>query len=325
MTRIFARMGPAAAGAFFMIAAGALFAAANAIVQYGAMVHGIAPARLAFWQYLVALLVSLPWLYAQGLGGLRSRAPHWHLLRVALAAAGVQLWVAGLAHVPIWQAIALILLSPIFVTLGAVTVLGERASLRRWIALGVGVTGGMIILAPWSDAFTWHALLPVGAAALWAAHSLVTKRLTQSESPESLTVYLLLLLTPFNAAAAWGVGFGLDFGASGLLLLAAGLVTALAQYAVARAYSHADAAYLQPFDTLKLLFNVALGAVIFGFVPPGSLWLGAALIIGASSWLLGAGDAPDDEPEVVPATVPVPVLSDAADRPGRRPECRGGL
>ncbi|MDV7143643.1 DMT family transporter [Tropicimonas sp. TH_r6] len=286
MTRIPNAFGPMAAGAFFMIAAGALFAAVNTLVQYGAMVQGIAPARLAFWQYLIAFCFSLPWLWAHGIAALRTRALGWHLLRVGFAAAGVQLWVAGLAHVPIWQAIALIMLAPMFVTIGAVVFLREVASAQRWTAVAVGFAGGMVILAPWSEAFTPHALLPVGAAAFWAASSVVTKFLTWRETPESLTVYLLLLLTPVNAAVAWGDGFGLDFGTSGLLLLSTGLLTALAQYAIARAYSLADAAYLQPFDHVKLVFNVLLGAAVFGFYPPGSLWIGAALIIGASSWLL---------------------------------------
>lgn len=286
MTRFLTSLGPAYAGTFLMIAAGALFAVVNTLMQYGAMVQGVAPARLAFWQYLVALVVAVPWLMARARGALRTRALPGHLLRVAFAAAGVQLWVMGLAHVPIWQAIALIMLSPFFVTLGAGALLGEATTAERWAAVLTGFAGGAVILAPWSDAFQIYALFPVGAAALWAASSLMTKRLTRSESPETLTVYLLLLLTPVNAAVAWGDGLGLDFGVSGLVLLSAGALTALAQYALVRAYAVADAAYLQPFDHVKLPFNVALGFAVFGFAPPGELWLGAALIIGASFWLL---------------------------------------
>ncbi|NDR57086.1 DMT family transporter [Aliiruegeria sabulilitoris] len=286
MTRIIASLGPAAAGAFFMISAGALFAAVNTLLQYGAMVHGLPSTKLTFWQYLIALLFSLPWLWSNGIKAMRTKSLGLHLLRVGFAVAGVQLWAAGLAHVPIWQAIALIMLSPMFVTLGATHFLAEETTLQRWAAVAVGFGGGMLILAPWSDAFTPYALLPVAAAALWASSSLVTKKLTDTESPESLTVYLLLLLTPINALVAWDGGLSLDVGPSGLLLICTGLLTALAQYAIARAYSLADAAYLQPFDNVKLLFNVVLGVAVFGFYPQGSLWIGAALIIGASSWLL---------------------------------------
>ncbi|MFV0333183.1 MAG: DMT family transporter [Tropicimonas sp.] len=296
MTRIVGSLSPAAAGAAFMVVAGALFGLINTLLQYGTMVHGIAPSTLAFWQYLIALLFSLPWLRAQGPGALRTRAPGWHLLRVVFAAAGVQLWVTGLAHVPVWQAIALIMLSPIFVTIGATQFLGERASVQRWTAVAVGLAGGMVILAPWSDGFRLHALLPVAAAAFWAANSVVTKRMTRTESPESLTVYLLLLLTPVNAAVTWGEGFGLNFGLAGALLVCVGVLTAMAQYAIARAYSLADAAFLQPFDNVKLLFNVGLGAAVFGYFPPGSLWIGAAMIIGASSWLLSQESGPVRRP-----------------------------
>lgn len=269
-----------------MILAGALFAVVNTLVQYGAMVQGLPSARLAFWQYLIASVAALPWAMRRGRAALAGANLPLHLLRVLLAAGGVQLWVAGLAHVPIWQAIALIMLSPFFVTLGAGLLLGEQTGRDRWLAVVAGFAGGMIVLAPWSEAFSLYALLPVAASALWAGTSLLTKRLTRREGPEAVTLFLLVLLTPLNALVALPEGLGLSGGLPGALLLTAGVLTALAQYLLARAYSVADAAYLQPFDHVKLPFNVLLGLAVFGFVPPGALWLGSALIVGASFLLL---------------------------------------
>lgn len=273
---------PAVAGASLMVLAGALFAGANALVQQATMIDAVPPARVAFWQYAIALICTLPWVVIQPRSTLHTSHLTQHILRVVLAAVGVQFWVAGLAYVPIWQAIALIMLSPFFVTLGARLFLSERVDPRRWLAVSVGFLGGMIILAPWSDAFTAKALLPVGAALFWAASSLLTKRMTATESAETLTVYLLLLLTPINAGLAMGDGLAFEFGASAIPIIAIGLLTALAQYALVSSYRIADASFLQPFDHMKLLLNVGLGALMFGFVPPGSLWLGAALIVGGS-------------------------------------------
>ncbi|HPD92968.1 MAG: DMT family transporter [Rhodobacter sp.] len=286
MTRSFSHLGPALSGAVLMILAGALFAVVNTLVQYGAMVQGLPSARLAFWQYLIASVAALPWAMRRGRAALAGANLPLHLLRVLLAAGGVQLWVAGLAHVPIWQAIALIMLSPFFVTLGAGLLLGEQTGRDRWLAVVAGFAGGMIVLAPWSEAFSLYALLPVAASALWAGTSLLTKRLTRREGPEAVTLFLLVLLTPLNALVALPEGLGLSGGLPGALLLTAGVLTALAQYLLARAYSVADAAYLQPFDHVKLPFNVLLGLAVFGFVPPGALWLGSALIVGASFLLL---------------------------------------
>lgn len=276
----------AVAGALFMIAAGAAFAVVNTSLQAVTMRIGMAPTAAAFWQYLVAMLCCLPWVMRTGLGVLKTEYAGAHVLRVAMAAIGVQLWVAGLAHVPIWQAIALIMTSPFFVTLGAGLFLGERVGIARWTATALGFTGGMIILAPWSDAFTSATLLPVAAAVFWAATSLMTKRLTAFDSTRTITLYMLVLLTPINAGLAAGSGgFVVPGLTAAMLVVVAGIMTMAAQWLIVRAYASADAAYVQPFDHVKLPLNVIAGWIVFGFVPGGNLWLGSALIVSASIFI----------------------------------------
>lgn len=269
-------------GPLYFVTAGALFAGANTAVQGAGMLHAVPSPTIAFWQYAIALVVVLPLVW-----GASWRTDHrlMHLIRVGLAAIGVQLWVAGLAVVPIWQAIALILTSPLFVTLGAGIFLGERLSRTRVLAVLAGGMGGVLILAPWQDGFTWAAVLPVGAAAFWGASSLVAKRLTATESAQTLTLYLLVLLVPINAVGLVGTGIAVVPEAWWLVILS-GLLVAGAQYLLVRAYVVADAAYLQPFDHLKLPLNVGLGLVFFGFAPPGLMWLGAGVIVAASGWIL---------------------------------------
>lgn len=280
------RLSPAITGAVAMITAGLLFAVVNVAVQASTMTHGMASSSVAFWQYLIALAFSLPWLLRHGPAGLKTKQLGLHIVRVLLAAAGVQIWVLGLAHVPIWQAIALIMTSPFFVVAGAGLLLKERVDAGRWFAVAVGFAGGMIILAPWSDEFGMATLYPLAAAALWASASLMTKRLTRTESADTVTIYLLLLLTPVNATVALVEGFQIPAAPVLAIVIAAGALTFLAQYILARAYCSADAAYLQPFDHLKLPFNVLLGWMAFGFVPAGSMWLGAVLIVAASLFIV---------------------------------------
>ena len=281
MTSIDTQPNTTATGPLLMITAGALFAGANTAVQAAGMIYQVAPSATAFWQYAIALVILLPLIWR---GSWRTAHPHWHALRVAFAAIGVQLWVTGLAHVPIWQAIALILTSPLFVTLGAAVYLKETLTLQRLGAVLTGAFGGMIILAPWSDDFSAAALLPVGAALFWAASSLVTKRLAATDDAGTLTLYLLVLLVPLNGVFAIGSGIAVSGTALWVVALA-GLLTALAQYALAGAYRMAEASYLQPFDHVKLLFNVLAGLLVFGFAPPGTMWLGAAIIVGACAWV----------------------------------------
>ncbi|MBX3736289.1 MAG: DMT family transporter [Candidatus Didemnitutus sp.] len=278
----------ALAGASWMVLAGIAFALLNVATQWLTMRLSLASTAVAFWQYAFALALSLPLLRKLGLGAMRTSRPIYHLVRVALAALGVQAWVAGLAHVPIWQAIALVMTSPFFIIVGARLFLHEKVGAMRWLATSLGFAGVMIILQPWSDAFTTYSLLPIAAALLWGVASLMMKRLTHQERPETITVWLLLLLTPLNGLLALGTGGGLALptGTAFALLLVAGVLTAAGQHFLTLAYSVADAAYVQPFDDLKLPLNVLAGWIFFGYAPSGYLWLGAALILSASLLML---------------------------------------
>lgn len=284
---------PAVAGqapilsAVLMVLAGMSFAAVNVALQTATMKLGMGSASVVFWQYGAALLCGLPWLARQGLASLRTGLLRLHLLRIVLAVVGVQLWGAGLARVEIWQAIALVMSSPFFVILGARLFLKERVGLARLGATLVGFAGVAVILEPWAQGWNVAALLPVGAAAFWGAASLMTKRLSREERPETVTAYLLLLLTPVNLLLALGDGLDLPTTPLGFLAIAgAGVFTVTANYCLTLAYSKADATYVQPFDHLKLPLNVAFGFLVFGFAPSGAFWPGALMIVAASLYVM---------------------------------------
>jgi drug/metabolite transporter (DMT)-like permease len=270
-------------GAAWMLTAGVAFATINSLTQVLSIRMGLNSTSIAFYQYLFALVLFLPWLIRQGLlKSLKTRHPFQHVIRVALAVIGIQLWIWALAYpVPIWQGIALLMTSPLMATLGAGILLKENIGLVRTMATLAGFSGAMLILEPWSETFSWATLLPLGAAFFWACYSLMVKKLSDVDSSNTIVIYLFLLMTPFNAILAinqfqipnelsvWG------------LLTVLGLLTTLAQWAIARAYAVADAAYVQPWDHFKLPVNVFAGYLIFGWVPPGHLWIGATIIIAA--------------------------------------------
>lgn len=275
------------AGAIWMVLAGAAFAGVNTLEQIVTVRAGMPAPTAAFLQYLVAFVVVLPWALRRGIGALKTRRPGLHGMRVLLSAFGVQCWVAGLAHaVPIGTAIALVMTSPFFVTIGAALFLKEVVTPARWAAVSLGFVGGLLILDPFSGGWSMTYLLPVAAAALWAGASLCQKRLLAEESASASTAWLLLLLAPINLVLALPSGL-LPQSAFALETIAAvGVLTALAQGFLALAYARADAAFVQPFDHVKLPLNILAGWLVFGFLPSGRLWLGAALIVGASLFLL---------------------------------------
>jgi S-adenosylmethionine uptake transporter len=274
-------------GAFWMVLAGVAFAGVNTLEQIATVQAGLPAPTAAFLQYLVAFVVTLPVAMRNGLGAMKTRRPGLHAARVLLSAFGVQAWVAGLAHaVPIGTAIALVMTSPFFVTLGAGLFLKETVTPARWAAVSAGFIGGLVILDPFSGHWSNTWLLPVAAAALWAGASLCQKRLLAEESPSASTAWLLFLLAPINLVLAIPSGLLPQSGFAFEAIVAVGVLTALAQGFLALAYARADAAFVQPFDHVKLPLNILAGWVVFGTLPTGRLWLGAALIVGASLFLL---------------------------------------
>jgi drug/metabolite transporter (DMT)-like permease len=279
-------------GALYMVLAGIAFAVINAITykvtanpDWGGL--GFVPQSDTFWQYFIALALSLPFLWRQGLLRFKTKRPLVHIVRVVLSAAGLQAFVFAISKgVPVWQVVALTMTAPFFVLIGARFFLGENVTLNRWIASLIGFAGALVVTNPWSEQFNMFWLLPVVAAVLWGAASLLTKYLSREETPETLTTWLLLLLTPINLFWAVGAGFAVPSGNVLWLILAGGCLVFTAQWLLSKAYATADANFVQPFDDLKLISNVLVYGLIFGYWPTGSIWLGLAMIMAASIFLI---------------------------------------
>ncbi|VTU06220.1 putative permease [Actinobacillus indolicus] len=278
-------------GAIAIITAGFLFACVNTLIPKLTSVSAIDASVIALVQYLVAFIFLMPSMANMGFfQSLKTKHFGMHCFRVFLSAIGIQCWTMALAYpIPIWQGIALLMTSPLFVTIGSGLFLKEKVDAKRWVATFLGFVGAMIILEPWAENFDWVVLLPVAAAFFWACYSLMVKKLSSEDSPTTMVAYLFILITPFNLLIALTnlspEGFSLpSFSDFGFLILL-GFLTALAQLAVAKAYNLADASYIQPFDFIKLPLNVLAGWLVFNWVPPGKLWLGAAIIIGATIYI----------------------------------------
>jgi len=258
-----------------------------------------------FWQYLIATLFAIPLIMRIGLHHLKTTHPWLHELRALASALGAQVFVFGFASgVPVWQMVGLLLTGPFFVIAGSVLFLGEKLTTTRLLASVVAFIGAFMIVGIGGGGFTFASLLPVAAAALWSATTVISKYLSRDETPESLTLYLLLLIVVNHAAIgivlgvlalalpgvlpaglSTGIDFGLPSGDAVYWMVFLGLITAMTQYLLWSAYNLADATYLQPFDDIKVPLNVLMGWLLLSQVPGIWFWPGAALILGASLYI----------------------------------------
>jgi drug/metabolite transporter (DMT)-like permease len=269
-------------GILWMVATTILFAGVNAVVRH---VGSDLPASVsAFLRYLISTLVMLP-LLIQMLRQERPASVHLlYGLRGLVHGLAVLLWFFAMARLPLAEVTALGFLHPIYATLGAILILRERVSVRRWAALLLGFVGVVIILRPGVSPVSEGQAAILLAGAFFGASYLLAKKMTGLDRPifvlTALGGVVTLVLAPF---AIW------NWQTPTLAELAwLAVVAALAtggHFTMTKALSLAPISSTQPVNFLQLVWASLIGLMLFGEQPEGPVLLGAAIVIGATSYI----------------------------------------
>lgn len=210
----------------------------------------------------------------------------------------------ALSALPQAEAVALSFLSPIFLAMFGIVLLGEKANPRIWIALGLGLAGMAVIVGPrLAGNYSDQAILGAVAAfvsAITFALAMVLLRARARHDAISMIVFIqnvgpaLILAIP-----AWLVWKPLSGAEWGQFAMVGALGTA-GHLLLARAFALAEASALAPIEYTSLVWAVVLGYWFFGDVPTGWVLAGAALIV-IGTWVTGKHEpTPDIDVEVDP-------------------------
>lgn len=248
-------------------------------------------------------------IFAYGAGGVRSLAVHdWTRqgLRGGLLIISSWCFFYGLAALPLAEAIAIASVGPLFLTMLAGPLLGEKVGWRRWCAVGVGFVGAMIIINPGGAGFQWAALFPLTAALLGAGRDIVQRQMSLGREG---TVAILAVSTTM-------------VGLSGLVTLpwvwvtpslqqvapiaAAGLLMGTAHYLMIEALRMAEAATIAPLRYSNFLWGTLWGFLIWGVLPEPNIWVGVAIIAASGLYILHRETIRKREPIAPPAPKETP-------------------
>ena len=142
-----------------MVASAVMFGSMAIVIRFAS--QQLHPFEIAFFRNLFGLLFALPLLLRGGWALLRTDKWWYYLLRCAIGMVGMLCGFWAIVNLPLAQAIALSYSTPLFVTIGAVLVLGEIVRMRRWSAVIVGFLGVLVIVRPGADSFQLAALVPL--------------------------------------------------------------------------------------------------------------------------------------------------------------------
>ena len=254
---------------------------------------------------LVALPATLIFFRREGGEGLPTTRQHkLQYLRGGCQFLSFTAYMMAVAALPLAEVGAIRNSAPLMITLLSVLWLGEKVDLRRWLALGVGFVGVLLIVRPGAVNFNLGSVFALVATLFYALAVLVTRKLQATDSSATMAYYssqVYVIASVLLAPLAIMVGERPDAHPSiaflfrawtlppplaGSIMLGLGLVWAAGMYFNARAYSLAPASVVAPFEYVSLLISVLWGFLLWQEVPSATTGIGAALTLLSGLYLL---------------------------------------
>ena len=212
-----------------------------------------------------------------------------HVGRNIIHFGGQTFWIFGISLLPLSTVAAIEFTTPLWGTAMVVLFLGERMNRGRWIALGLGFVGILLILRP--DISAGAGFVSTGSPIMLAwpfcfwGTSAVTKLLTRTESALTILFYMVAIQTLFGAVASVFVWTPVAWADAPMLVVLA--VTGLsAHYCLSSALAEADATLVMPMEFLRLPLIAVLGYWLYNEGLDPVIMIGAALIFSGNLYSL---------------------------------------
>lgn len=237
--------------------------------------------NIVFFRNIVGVIFFLPLLLSKGLKPFKTKRLKSHLMRTSYGLAAMYCFFYAIAHLPLADAMVFTYSAPVFTPIIAYLWLKEPLT-RRMLAFSLLGLIGVILVAKPSDALFSNLSLVGLAASLLAATAFVSIREMSDTEPAYRMVFYFALFSSLISAVPLLWAWQPLSSEQLLLLCAAGLVAALAQIIMSRAYSLAPPGLIGPVAYLAIVFAGVLSLLRWSEVPDLTSIFGAVLIFTAS-------------------------------------------
>jgi len=264
-----------------MIISGLFFVIMHSAVKYlSKEVHIF---EIAFFRCALVVFVLAPLIFQQGKSIFITKQPKIQFLRISTNSVAMLCFFYGITSTPLAQLTTLGFTVPIFATILAVIFMGEKIRIRRTSALIIGFIGTIIVMRP-DISIELGAMLIIFSSFLWSVCLIFIKKLTQTDSAITISLYFGIGMIPATFAMAFPVLEMIDMRQFIILVFIA-ITGTLAQTIMNSALKKGELALLLPFDFLRLIWSVLIGYALFAEEPHITLWIGGVLIVGSTSYI----------------------------------------
>ena len=210
----------------------------------------------------------------------QTQHPYLQIARGLVLSVEVAVFVVALRYLPLADMHAIAGIAPLIATGLAVLFLGEAMTWSRWIPIGCGFLGLLLIIRPGAIPLNSPALLPLLGATLWAIYQILVRKV-RADPPSTSLFYIAV--TGFLLSAVLAPFFWIPPDRQGwFMLIALGLIGTLGHYLLIQAFCFAQASSLQPYNYTILIWATLLGILVYGEFP--DIWtIAGGVIIAISS------------------------------------------
>ena len=271
-------------GIWLMIIGSAVLVTNDAVTKF--LTEGFPIWQVLTLRHIAAVFVIL--LYAKYVTGWDAlKVGHWpsQILRGFTFIGTTVLVTISLSLLPLATFTAIVFSGPFFVAALSVPLLGESVGWRRWVAIGVGFIGVLIIVRPGSQAFEVALLIPVVTAVFSALRDIVTRKISVTETSLGILFWsTLIVIAASLLAVPWGWN-PIDLVSAGWFVLC-GVLNASAHFLIIEALRYGAAATVSPFRYSALLWSIIFGFLIWGHLPSIWVYAGGVFIIASGVYMI---------------------------------------
>jgi len=272
-------------GIMYMLAATVLFAGSSALSKWQVASYPFSEVLL-FRSAVSLITCALLIMPRTGWTVFRTQKLGQHAGRSVTQTVAQSCILIALSMMPLAGAMAINFSAPLFATLFAAFFLGERVGLPRAMALAIGFCGVLLVASPGADSFGIGALFAVANAVLYGSVTAAVRGMSNTESPETLTIYQMGFMTLFFLLATPVFGFTWPNQTDAIAMIVVGVLNGFGQYWWTRALSLAPPSAVGPFYYFSLVWAIVLGYLFWGDIPTLTLLAGSGIVVGSGLFLL---------------------------------------
>ena len=201
---------------------------------------------------------------------------------------GALSFTSAMVLIPMSLLASILQATPLFVTLGAAILLGEKVGWRRWSAIFIGFLGVIIILQPGYGSFQLASLLGLAAVLCLALRDLVTRDMATEIPTLTITFYACIAMgsAGFIAYPFFGPPI-VPTTYEAIILICAAIIGLTGYFLLVLATRKGDVSVIAPFRYSRLLFSLGLASLILGEKLTLPILLGGLLVVSSGIYTFG--------------------------------------